>query len=100
LRAFVAATLRAMDEIAASPEAGLDSAVAEVPDLGQERDKQLAILHATIEMWRSPYTEQHGLGAIDPVAWRRSIEFMRTLPETTVRDGLTPDQLITEDLLP
>jgi NitT/TauT family transport system substrate-binding protein len=100
LRAFVAATLRAMEEISAEPEAGLEDSIAVVPELGDDRATQLAILRATIEMWHSPYTEQHGLGAIDSAAWDQSIEFMRTLPDSVVTPELTADQLVTEELLP
>jgi NitT/TauT family transport system substrate-binding protein len=99
LRAFVDATLRAMEEIVEDPELGLESSIAEVPELADDRDTQLAILRATVEMWRSPYTDEHGVGAIDEQAWTRSIEFMRTLPETTLPQDLTADQLITEELI-
>ncbi len=81
VRAFVAATLRAMDEITADPEAGLDDAIAEVPDLALDRATQLAVLRATIEMWSTPYTDAHGLGAIDRDAWSRSLQFMRGLTD-------------------
>lgn len=100
LRRFVAATLRAMDEIVAQPELGLDDAIAAVPELAQERETQLAILRATVEMWESAYTEQHGLGAIDVEGWATSIEFMRELPESVVSPELTAEQLVTEELLP
>jgi NitT/TauT family transport system substrate-binding protein len=100
LRAFVDATRRAMEEIAADPEAGLDDAIATVPELGDDRETQLAVLRATIEMWQSPYTLEHGLGAIDSAAWAESIEFMRTLPELEVPDTLTADEMLTEELLP
>jgi NitT/TauT family transport system substrate-binding protein len=99
LQAFVAATLRAMQEIEDDPEVGLESSIAEVPELAEDRDTQLAILRATVEMWRSPYTAQHGFGAIDEQAWTQSIEFMRTLPETTLPQDLTADQLVTEELI-
>ena len=100
IRAFVAATLRAMREIIANPEVGMVDAIAEVPDLGIDRSVQLAILQATVAMWQSPYTDQHGLGAIDADAWSSSIQFMQTLPDAGVSDGLTADQLLTEDYLP
>ncbi|CAN5748404.1 ABC transporter substrate-binding protein [soil metagenome] len=100
LRLFVAATLRAMEEIMAQPEAGLEDAVAAVPELGEDRATQLTILQATIEMWQSPYTEQQGLGAIDVEAWSESIEFMRSLPESSVTPDLRAEQLVTEELLP
>ena len=100
VRAFVAATLRAMEEISVDPEAGLEDAIDVVPELGNDRATQLAILEATIEMWRSPYTEAHGLGAIDRDAWSRSLEFMRGLPDSNIPSGLAVDQLVLEDLLP
>jgi NitT/TauT family transport system substrate-binding protein len=100
LRAFVAATLRAMEEIAADPPAGLEDAIAVVPELADDREGQLAVLEATIEMWQSPYTLEHGLGAIDSDAWTESIEFMRTLPDLEVPGSLTVQQLLTEELLP
>ncbi|MEX2546787.1 MAG: ABC transporter substrate-binding protein [Chloroflexota bacterium] len=100
LRAFVAATLRAMDEIGANPELGLDAAIVVVPELAEQREAQRAILDATIAMWKSPYTAQHGQGAIDREAWATSLEFMRGLPGTNIPADLTADELVTEDLLP
>jgi len=100
VQAFVAATLRAMDEIAADPESGLNDAIAVVPDLGINRATQLAILEATIEMWRAPYTEANGLGAIDAEAWRESLEFMRGLPDSNIPATLTVEQLVTTEVLP
>jgi NitT/TauT family transport system substrate-binding protein len=100
LRAFVAATLRAMDEIRASPELGLDDTFAVVPDLAANRDQQRAILLATIEMWDSPYTAQNGDAAIDQAAWRESLDFMRTLSDANIPSDLTADKLVTEELLP
>jgi len=100
VRAFVAATLRAMTVISADPEAGLDDAIAVVPELGSDRTTQLAILEATIDMWRSPYTDAHGLGAIDGGAWAESLDFMRGLPESNIPASLTADQLVTSEVLP
>lgn len=100
LRAFVAATLRAMDEIEANPELGLDAAIAVVPELADQRDAQRAILDATIATWTSPYTAEHGQGAIETQAWQTSIEFMRGLPDSNIPADLTADKLVTEDLLP
>ena len=100
VRAFVAATLRAMTEIAADPEAGLDDTIAVVPELASDRPTQLAILEATIEMWHSPYTDAHGLGAIDSDAWTQSLEFMRGLPDSNIPATLRTDQLVTTEMLP
>lgn len=100
LRAFIAATLRAMNEIDADPGAGLNDAIAVVPELGSDRSTQLAILEATIEMWHSPYTDAHGLGAIDQAAWGQSLEFMRGLPDSNIPSSLTADQLTSTEVLP
>ncbi len=100
VRAFVAATLRAMREIDAAPELGLDDTIAVVPELGADRATQLAILRATIEMWHSPNTDAHGLGAIDAAGWAQSLAFMRGLPGSNIPATLSADQLVTTEVLP
>jgi NitT/TauT family transport system substrate-binding protein len=100
VKAFVAATLRAMREIIADPQKGLDAAVVAVPALATDRATQLAILTATIGAWQSPYTDQHGLGAIDAGAWTKSIDFMRTMPDSPLNTAVTADQTTTQELLP
>lgn len=100
VRAFVAATLRAMDEISADPQLGLDDAIAVVPELASDRDTQLAILNATIEMWHSDLTNQHGLGAIDEGGWNYSLSFMEDLPGANIPATVTVDDLVTTEMLP
>jgi NitT/TauT family transport system substrate-binding protein len=99
LAAFVEATLRAMDEIAADPTLGLEATFARVPELAAEPEAQRAILDATIDTWSSPYTDEHGPGAIDPAAWQASIDFFASLPEQPV-GPVTVDEVITQELLP
>jgi NitT/TauT family transport system substrate-binding protein len=84
IRAFVAATRRAMEEIAADPEKGLEAAIARVPELASDREAQLAVMKATIDTWQNDYTAANGTGAVDPSAWERSIEFMSGLPDSPV----------------
>ena len=100
LRAFVAATLRAMEEIATDPMRGVEAAEVAVPELASDRDGQLAILEATVEAWQSAYTAANGLGAIDPAAWTKSIEFMSAMPDSPVAKPVTADQIIEQELLP
>jgi len=100
VRAFVAATLRAMSEIIANPELGLEDSIAVVPDLATNRDQQLEVLKATVAIWQSPYTEANGLGAIDPLAWSQSVEFMRNLPDSNIPSTLSANDLVTEAFLP
>lgn len=96
LRAFVAATIRAMDEIAADPQKGLDASVAAVPDLGKDPAQQLAVLKATIETWKSPSGAAYG--AIDTAGWQASLDFMTKLG--LVPNAVTLDRLVTDSLLP
>ncbi len=98
LRAFVAASLRAMNEIAADPTKGLDAAIAAVPELGQQRATQRAILDATIATWTGAVTATKGYGAIDRAGWTKSIEFMSGLK--LVPKPVTVDGLVDESFLP
>jgi putative riboflavin transport system substrate-binding protein len=91
LTAFVAATLRAMREIAADPDAGLDASIAAVPELAQSRDAQRAVLAATIAAWQGDGSVAD-FGAIDRGSWTRSVEFMTKL-------GLVPNPVTAADLV-
>jgi NitT/TauT family transport system substrate-binding protein len=92
LAGFIAATLRAMDEIKDKPEVGLDAAIKQVPELADARDLQAAILDATIEVWSGPAQQAGGLGAIEPADWQKSVEFLTTL-------DLVPKPVATDDLI-
>ena len=100
LRAFTAATIRAMKEIEADPQVGLDATFAQVPELAADPETQRAILEATIESWTSDYASEHGLGSIDWTAWESGLEIMRSLPGSVVSDSLTVEDLVTEELEP
>jgi NitT/TauT family transport system substrate-binding protein len=100
LRGFTAATLRAMTEITADPQLGLDATFARVPELAADPATQRAILEATITAWSGQYQAAHGLGAIDPEVWDAGVRIMAALPDSAVRQGLTTDELITDALLP
>jgi NitT/TauT family transport system substrate-binding protein len=97
LAAFTAATLRAMDEITADPQKGLDATFAAVPDLAQDKDLQAAILDATIATWKNPRTGA-AYGTIDRDAWQQSVDFMGTIG--LVPNPVTVDQLVDDSLLP
>jgi len=92
ITAFVAATLRAMNDIATDPSKGLDAAIAVVPDLGKDRDTQAAILDATVAAWKGSGTGGPLLGSIDQAGWSASVEFMTSL-------GLVPNPVKVEDLV-
>lgn len=96
--AFVAATLRAMEEITARPEVGLEAAITAVPDLATARETQAAILDATIGVWTGTVQAERGLGAIDPAGWDASIAYLTTLG--LVPNRVTSDQMVDTTLLP
>jgi len=97
LKAFTAATLRAMDEITADPQKGLDAAFEAVPDLAKDPDLQRQILDATIATWKNARTGA-ALGSIDRDGWQQSLDFMAGMG--LVPNPITVDQLVDESLLP
>jgi NitT/TauT family transport system substrate-binding protein len=92
IAAFIAVTLRAMEEIEADPQVGVDAAITAVPELASAPELQLAVLEATIETWRGPVQEAQGLGATDPADWEASIAYLTEL-------GLVPEPVTVEDVL-
>ncbi|MEO5964627.1 MAG: ABC transporter substrate-binding protein [Candidatus Limnocylindrales bacterium] len=97
LKAFTAATLRAMDEIAADPQKGLDATFALVPDLAQNAALQRQILDATIAAWKNTRTNA-AYGVIDTDGWQQSLDYMTTLG--LVPNPVTVNQLVDSSLLP
>ena len=95
--AFVAATLRAMTEIAANPTVGLDASIVAVPELAANRSAQAAILDATIASW-SPASGGGAFGVIDHAGWQASLDYLKTLK--LVPNPVTIDQLVRDDFLP
>lgn len=100
LQAFVAATVRAMEDIVVDPQLGLAATFARVPELATDPVTQLAILEATIGVWTSNYTAEHGFGSVDRVAWQSGIDIMSSLPDSVVARPLTVDELVTDALRP
>ena len=98
IAAFVAATLRAMNEIKANPASGLDAAFKAVPELASDREGQAAVLATTIGSWSGPLQRTRGLGAIDVPGWQTSIGFMDKLK--LLAKPVTTDDLVRTDLLP
>lgn len=100
LRAFTAATLRAMEDITADPQLGLEATFERVPELAANPETQLAILQATIDSWMGDYAADHGLGSVDREAWTSALGIMRSLPGSVVAEDLTVDDLVTDALQP
>ena len=100
VRAFVAATLRAMEDIIADPQLGFEAAQAAIPELAADPATQLAVLEATIETWKSELTAAKGLGAIDRDGWTDSITFMASLGGDYVPNPVSADDIVTDAFLP
>jgi putative riboflavin transport system substrate-binding protein len=98
IAAFVAATLRAMNEIKANPSVGLDAAIKAVPELASDNAGQAAVLAATVDSWSGTAQKAHGLGAIDQAGWTTSIGFMDKLK--LLAKSVTTEDLVRTDLLP
>ena len=98
IAAFVAATLRAMNEIKADPKIGLDAAIKAVPELASDREGQAAVLAATIDAWTGKLQQTRGLGAIDEPGWTASIPLMTELK--LLAKPVTTEELVRTDLLP
>lgn len=92
---FTNDTIRAMCQIAADPLQGLDASIAAVPDLGQDRATQQAILQATIATWAPANlgpNDTPDYGFVDPAGWTASIRYMTQL-------GLVPRPVTAGDIL-
>jgi hypothetical protein len=92
--------VRAMDDIVANPQLGLDATFARVPELAGDPETQLAILEATIGAWNSEFTAVNGFGAVDRDAWQAGLQIMAGLPDSVVDPSVTVDDLITDALQP
>jgi NitT/TauT family transport system substrate-binding protein len=100
LRAFVTATQRAMHDIEADPQKGVDASIARIPELATDRPAQLAVLQATVALWESDYTRANGMGAVDPALWQRSITFMAGLPDRLLAKPVAVGDCVSAALLP
>jgi NitT/TauT family transport system substrate-binding protein len=96
IAAFISATLKAMRDVAADPQQGLQASVDAVPELGQNPKTQAAVLAATIAAWKGSGDEST-FGQIDRDAWQKSIDFMSGLglvPNPVTVDGVVDPSLL------
>ena len=74
---FINATIRAQAPIAADPQLGVDAAVVAVPSIASDKATALAVLTATVELWKLP---DGGLSPIlDEEVWVKGYETMKRL---------------------
>jgi NitT/TauT family transport system substrate-binding protein len=74
---FAAATLRAQTAIAGDPQKGLDAALVAVPTIASDKATALAVLKATIELWRGGNATPSGV--VDDAVWSSGYETMKRL---------------------
>jgi NitT/TauT family transport system substrate-binding protein len=74
---FTIATAGAQQRISEDPELGLRAAVEAVPTIGEDEATALAVLEATIPIWRGMQPEIDGI--IDESAWLSGYQIMRDL---------------------
>jgi NitT/TauT family transport system substrate-binding protein len=90
---FASATLNAESVIAGDPQQGIEAAVKAVPAIAADRATALAVLNATIELWRGGAVSPPG--AVSDATWRSGYQ---TMKELGFIDGSVPlDEMI--DLL-
>jgi NitT/TauT family transport system substrate-binding protein len=77
-RSFVQVTQAAMLRVIADPEEALDVSAVYVSDLRdpEQRRVQREVLLASIPLYRSAYTDAHGIGASNPAAWTAATGFL------------------------
>ena len=100
IKDFIAATLRAMREIARDPEVGVDAAIEAVPELAESRPAQRAILVATILAWTPVDGGTDDFGRIDEEGWQASIDFMVALGGGLIKNPVTVEDVVDASYLP
>ncbi|AWR87108.1 ABC transporter substrate-binding protein [Meiothermus taiwanensis] len=75
VRRFLAASQEGLALTLREPMRAFEAARRFVPNLGQER---MAVLQASIRLYESPYTRQHGLGFSNPQAWVSSLNLLKS----------------------
>ena len=93
--AFVAATLKALQAIAADPRIGLEAAISVEPTIAGDGTTALAVLEATIDLWRGGGSVPSG--AIHEAIWVRGYATMRRLG---LVDGSVPVREMFRVILP
>ena len=97
VKRFARATARGLQDTLNDPDAAFKLALKSIPELTADRQPQeLRKLKATLALWRSPTTEQQGLGYSDPAAWQVTYKFLRD--SALLKADLDPTTAFTNDL--
>jgi NitT/TauT family transport system substrate-binding protein len=99
VRKVVRATLRGIQATIAQPDQAVDICIAKyIPEAASKRAQVRDVLMASIPLWQSPVTDQHGLGYNDPAAWTSSRDLLRKLG--VLGSDIDLAQTYTNDFLP
>lgn len=81
VRSFVRATLKAMQDVIANPDAAFSTTLDFVPELkttdAATQKLQRQVLQATLPYWQSDLTAKNGLGYTDSASWQATHTFLR-----------------------
>jgi NitT/TauT family transport system substrate-binding protein len=98
----VRATMRGLEAAIADPEAAYEASLAYVPEAGGEnREAQLAVLRASVPLWRSEAAEEHGEGYTAPEDWEATRAFLEragSLAGEVDLEAAYTNRFITKDL--
>lgn len=99
IRGFLAATKRGLEESIRLPERAVEASLPFIPDLtGDAREAALEILNATIPLYTSAYSRQHGLGSIDPQNWNAFLTLLKD--SGRLETNLPAEAFYSNDFLP
>ncbi|HEU5328324.1 MAG: ABC transporter substrate-binding protein [Thermomicrobiales bacterium] len=99
VRKVVRATLRGLQATIAQPDQAVDICIAKyIPEAAGKRAQVRDVLMASIPLWQSQVTDQHGLGYSDPAAWTSSRDLLRKLG--VLGSDIDLAQTYTNDFLP
>ncbi len=76
VRALVEATMKGVRDTTREPDAAFEATLKYVSEAAQNRKAQMQVLRATIPLWQSKATQEHGLGYSDPDGWRYTRDFL------------------------
>lgn len=99
VRKVVRAVLRGTDDTIQHPDQAVDTTLAKyVPEAKDKRALERQVLDATIPLWQSPVTAQHGLGYSDPAAWTTTKDVLTKLK--MLGGDVDPSQVYTNQFVP
>jgi NitT/TauT family transport system substrate-binding protein len=98
VRAFVAASLRGIDEAVADPEAAIDAMIKHRPDISDQRDVQLGQLQGLGDHLHTPNTAGMPTGLMAEADWSETIRLLTDYME--LKGDPAASELFTNEFVP